>query len=392
MDPRDVPMIKQHKSVIPRLHFSSILLFSSFFASCLFVLTFIACDRSPILVGVPVGLTGLTSRLGVKGRNGIQLAADEINAAGGIRGRPLQLLVENDGDDADQALETDKGLVEAGVVALVGHLTTKSGTKAIPWLNERKVVLISPTISSIDFSGKDDYFFRVIGANDQQGEKLARKALASGLTKAATVYEASNQGYTKSVIEGFNRTFALDGGLTLATESIPTNAQFDYAGLVDRLLSMRPDLLVAACSSYDAANICQELSKRGNELPVYISMWAHTDDLFVFGGKTAERVIAVGGSDPRVPGAATRKFRQDYLARFGEEPDFSGIYGYEALKVLASAMKKARTLDGPGIKSALLGIRDFPGLQTPISFDEFGDCSRPYGIYKVKDGAFVLEN
>jgi branched-chain amino acid transport system substrate-binding protein len=374
----DVPVIKPRKSVAPGL--------------LLFALVFVACDKSPILIGVPVGLTGLTSRLGVKGRNGIQLAADEINAAGGVRGRPLHLLVENDGDDADQALETDKRLVEAGVVALVGHLTTKSGSKAIPWLNERQVVLISPTISSIDFSGKDDFFFRVIGANDQQGEALARKALASGFSKVATVYEESNQGYTKSVIEGFRRTFALGGGRSLGTESFTTNAHFDYIQLVDRLLSHKPELVVAACSSFDAANICQELSKRGNDLPVYISMWAHTDDLFVFGGKTVERVIAVGGSDPRVPGAATQKFRQTYLARFGEEPDFSGIYGYEALKVLASALEKARTLDGPGIKNALLAIKDFPGMQTPISFDGFGDCSRPYSIYTVEDGAFVLED
>ncbi len=386
MDMMDGSMIKLRKSDSPRLFLSF------FFTISLVASTLIACDRSPILIGVPVGLTGLTSRLGVKGRNGIQLAADEINAAGGIRGRPLQLLVENDGDDADQALETDKGLVEAGVVALVGHLTTKSGSKAIPWLNERKVVLISPTISSIDFSGKDDYFFRVIGANDQQGEALARKALASGLAKAATVYEKSNQGYTKPVIEGFSRTFTSGGGLSLATESFATDAHFNYGGLVDKLLSYSPDLIVTACSSFDAANICQELSKRGNELPVYISMWAHTDDLFVFGGKTVERVVAVGGSDPRVPGAATRKFREDYLVRFGEEPDFSGMYGYEAMKVLAAAMERARTLDGPGIKSALLGMRDFPGLQTPISFDRFGDCSRPYSIYKVKDGAFVSED
>ncbi len=380
-------MIRLRKSV-----FAGLLFFTSIFAITLLVTTCTACDKSPIVVGVPVGLTGLTSRLGVKGRNGIQLAADEINAAGGIRGRPLQLLVENDGDNADQALETDKRLVEAGVVALVGHLTTKSGSKAIPWLNEQKVVLISPTISSIDYSGQDDYFFRVIGTNDQQGEALARKALESGLTKAATVYEVSNQGYTKSVIEGFSRSFALRGGLTLATERIDTDVRFDYVRLVDRLLSFRPDLIVAACSSFDAANMCQELSKRGNALPVYLSMWAHTDDLFVFGGKTVERVIAVGGSDPRVPGTATWKFRQDYLARFGEEPDFSGIYGYEALNILASALKMARTLDGPGIKNALLGIKDFPGMQTPISFDEYGDCSRPYGIYTVKDGAFVLED
>jgi len=380
-------MIKPRKSVSPGLLFFPSLITLFFFAS-----TFMVCDKSPILIGVPVGLTGLTSRLGVKGRNGIQLAADEINAAGGIRGRTLQLLVENDGDDADQALETDKRLVEAGVVAMVGHVTTKSGSKAIPWLNERKVVLISPTISSIDFSGKDDYFFRVIGANDQQGEALARKALADGFTKAVTVYEESNQRYTKSVIEGFGRTFALGGGLSLATESFATNAKLDYVRLMDSLLLHEPELIVAACSSFDAANICQELAKRGNDLPVYLSMWAHTDDLFVFGGKTVERVVAVGGSDPYGSGAATQKFRRDYLARFGEDPDFSGIYGYEALKVLASALEKALTLDGPGIKSALLGIKDFPGLQTPISFDEFGDCSRPYSIYTVKDGVFVSED
>ncbi|MBN1241177.1 MAG: ABC transporter substrate-binding protein, partial [Spirochaetales bacterium] len=81
-----------------------------------------ACSRAPILVGVPVGLTGLGARVGVMGRNGIELAAADINEAGGVRGRPIELLVRDDGDSPETALEADRFLADSGVACMVGHM------------------------------------------------------------------------------------------------------------------------------------------------------------------------------------------------------------------------------------------------------------------------------
>jgi len=115
-----------------------------------------ACAKPPVKVGLPLVLTGLTSRIGIAGRNGALLAAERINAAGGIRGRRLELLPRDDFEDPDKALEVDQALAEEGAVALVGHMASRTGLKAAEFATERRLPLVSPTISSTDYSGEGE--------------------------------------------------------------------------------------------------------------------------------------------------------------------------------------------------------------------------------------------
>ncbi|OHD82790.1 MAG: hypothetical protein A3J97_06990 [Spirochaetes bacterium RIFOXYC1_FULL_54_7] len=266
------PASTRVKPTFHQFHWSAVSVILVMATACLAAAGLVACSARPILVGVPLGLTGLASTISVHSRNGIELALSWINAAGGIRGRPLQLLIENDHDNPDSGLQAATKLVEQVAIALVGHMAIAPAIKSVDYLTEHWIPLISPTIPSTDYSGKDDYFFRTIGPNDAQGRTLAQEALRRGYRTASVVLNIMNSSYT---------------------------------------------------------------------------------------------------------------------TRYGEEPEFGALYGYEAMSILAAAIRKARKTDGPAIKKALLSTRSYHGLHNEIVINKYGDTDRPYYLYEVRNGVFV---
>lgn len=348
----------------------------------------LSCSLRPIIVGAPLGLTGLTSAIGVQGRNGMEMAVDEINASGGIRGRPLELAVHNDGDTAEGGVQADEALIARGAVALVGHMSSLSASKSVAYTTEQKTVLISPTASSTDFSGKDDYFFRVIGPNDQQGRTLAAEALSRGYRSAAVVINAINLSYTEAVYRGFKDAFETGGGTVYEPGLITVQSGFDYDELLKNLLLEQPEMLLCASSSFDVASLRQSMVKNGTTVPTFASMWSRTPDLMVFGGRAVEGVILAEGASFASDNPAELEFRTEYMQRYGEEPTFASLYSYESIQMLALALKTAKKLDGPGIKAAIETLGPFKGLVDLIELDRFGDSARPYGLTEVTGGQF----
>jgi branched-chain amino acid transport system substrate-binding protein len=369
-----------------RGHHPALLLALAFLTPAL--LPLFSCAPKPIKVGLPVVLTGLSSRIGVAGRNGAALAVRRINAAGGIKDRPIELLVRDDHDDPDIALAVDRELADLGVVALVGHMSSRSGLKAAEFATGRRLPLLSPTISSTDYSGKDDYFFRIIGSNALMGKTIAAWALGKGKRRAAGAYETTNASYTVPFYQGFADEFARGGGLNLPPSTFATAAGFDYEGLTASLLEPKPDCLFIVASPFDTAAVCQALSAKSSPLPVLACMWAMTDDLFRFGGRSVERLVGVMYLDPEDRSPAYLDFKARYRELYGEEVSFASAYGYDAMMVLAAALRAAGGLDGPSVKKSLLSSGPYPGLQGEIALDRFGDCQREPMVFVVREGAF----
>lgn len=348
-----------------------------------------SCAPKPFVIGVPLGLTGLNANVGVHGRNGIQLAAEEINASGGVRGRPLKLMIEDDLDTPEGGLAAAKALEGKGALAFVGHMSSASASLSIGYLSARRLVLISPTVSSTDFSGLDDYFFRIIGPNDAQGAALAAEALRRGYRTASIVYNSINRAYSLKVEEGFKKAFEAGGGRTFPPHAIDASSSYDFKALATLILNENSDTVLCAASAFDLSSLSQALAATSASLPLLGSMWARTPDLMVFGGRTVDGIVLAAGGDSEGPNPELRRFVERYRERYGEEPVFSALYGYEAMRVLALAMAEARTLDGPGIKAALLARTTFPGIQGDIDFDRYGDTERPYFLFEVRAGRFV---
>lgn len=270
-------------------------------------------------------------------------------------------------------------------------MSSGAASLAIDFLSERRIVVLSPTASSADFGARDDYFFRLIGSNDNQGRLLAEEAVARGYRRAAMVYNRTNRAYTASVLDGFAAEFERGGGLTVMLSPVGEAATNDYGAVAKEYAASGADCLVVAASSFDAGSIAQELALRGVKAPLFAAMWARTPDLFVYGGATVDGAVLVGAADAASDDASPelRRFAEAYRARFGEAPLFSAVFAYESMLALAAGLRATRGASGPALKRALLELEAQPGLQGAIEFDAFGDVTRPYFIFEARDGRFV---
>jgi branched-chain amino acid transport system substrate-binding protein len=360
-------------------------------ALMLFCLAGTACTSSgPILIGYASQLTGLQGELGVAGRNGAQMAIDEINQNGGIGGRVLKLLVADDHGEAETARSEDQKLLDQGVVAIIGHTTSSATAAVFEMLNQAGVVLFSPTASSINFSRQKDYFFRVIPGNDSMGRNLAAYIFKSGIYQIAGIYDLSNQTFTETFWREVQREFTRLGGDASQVFSYTTGNE-DLKLLIGQVTSLQPEGLVFVASAVDVALMAQYGKQAGLTSRLFSSPWANTKELIEKGGRAVEGLTLLSVYHPNHPSAAYQKFIAAFTRRYGTPPSLGASHSYEAVMVLAQALKQTKG-SAKGLPEALLSIQDFEGLQGKISFDEDGDVRRELYVVNIENGqATVIE-
>ena len=354
---------------------------------CLLVL---ACDKRSIQIGFAGPLSGPYADLGVHGRNGAQLALEKINVAGGVAGRGLELVVRDDKGTIQGAVQAAEELIQARVTAIIGHMTSAQSVAALPVAQEAGMVLLSPTTSTPKLSGIKDVFFRVQPSTDTAAEALAEYAARDmGLTRLASVRDLDNQAYSWAFHQHFQQTFAAYGGTLVSELTVSSSSSPDWLAVARDLTEIAPEAVLFILSARDAAALAQALHALGQVVTVFSSGWAMTEELFSAGGRTVERIIFAGQTFYDEPSPALQDFEVRYQRRFGHWPSFAARYAYDAMHVLALALEQTRGRR-EGLPEALTTIRDYPGLDWPISIDPYGDTVSPIYITMVRDGQFTF--
>jgi branched-chain amino acid transport system substrate-binding protein len=349
----------------------------------------VACAKPPIKIGVALPLTGAAAYRGVAARNAIIIKAEELNASGGIKGRRLELIIRDDADQRDKTLAADRELMDQGVAAIVGNMSSEVALPVPALASERRVPIISPSISASSYSGKDDYFFRTCGLAAPTGTVLGEWASRRGLEKAVVAIDVSNESYARPLLETFKAAFEGDGRRIAAIVPFSLAPTGDFPARVDALVSQRPDGLFCITSAVVCAAICQSLAKKGAKAQVIAPMGLMTPDLFLLGGKTVEGLVVSSYFDPDSREPRFLDFKERYEAAYGREPDLASCQGYDAMTCLVQAMRRARSLDGPGIREALRGLGSFEALQDLRRMDEFGDATQSQTLLVAENGRFV---
>lgn len=349
---------------------------------------FTACsENEPIKLGFSGGLTGKHADLGLYGRNGVLLAIEEVNSSGGIRGRKIELIVKDDKQDAATAAKVDEELIKDGVVAIVGHFTSAMSVAAVPVINRGKVLMLSPTTSTNQLSGKDDYFFRVMSANIHVNKILAKQVFEiTGVNKLVLVYDDQNRAFGKDWENHFSKR-----GSELGREVIvyPFNTREDnkFSELAAKVTGNEPDGILIVANALDAAMFCQQIRKAGSEASIFTTMWSMSNDFLQHGGLATEGVTFTNWFDPKHPGEKSISFRKKYKERFGNLPTFSSHFSYEAAMILIQALEK--NSDPSTLRATIVEQGLFEGTQGQIRIDQYGDVVRTPFIMVVKDGQFV---
>ncbi|HRD64848.1 MAG TPA: ABC transporter substrate-binding protein [Candidatus Competibacter sp.] len=345
-----------------------------------------SCSRSePIRIGFVGGISGRVADLGVAGRNGVLLAVELRNRAGGVAGRQVELIIKDDEQDPEVAERVTRDLVAQGVVAIVGPMTSAMAMRVVPVANEAKVLVVSPTVTADDLSGLDDYFFRVIASTRQYASKNA--LYQRNLRRVATAYDLGNKAYTESWLRNFRDAFSQNGGAIIRTLGFQSGGDTPFLPIARELLAAQPDGVLIIANSVDSALLCQQIRKLDPRVPIMVAEWGATERLVELGGQAVEGVTAPQLFDRESLSPAYQAFRQHYLERFGQEPGFGGTAGFDAANVVLDALAKRRPEQS--LKETVLAIRHFEGVQNPLSFDDFGDAQRETFITVVRDGRFV---
>lgn len=342
------------------------------------------CSKKPVKMGFIADLTGRQSSLGITVRNGFQMAVDELNRSGGIRGREIEISIKTTQNDKEVCREQIRELLSEDVDVVIGPMNSSMAGTILEETGE--TLVISPTVSTDQLTGIDDMFFRVISTASNQGERLAESLLDRKENKAIIVIDEKNIEYTQPFSDGFRKIFTSVSGNTLEQLSFTDKGEFQ--AIVDKIIASSPEAVVFASSGIDTAGLIQQLSK-SSELPsLYSSYWGKASNVNEYGGRTVEGMVLVAGFANENKTERELEFEENYFQRYQSNPTFASQYAYECVMLYAEAVETAKSLDPAKVKEALLGLESFEGITDSYELDDFGDVLRKQSLFIIRNNEY----
>jgi branched-chain amino acid transport system substrate-binding protein len=349
-------------------------------------------DDKPLLVGVAATLTGNNAELGIQTRNGVALALEDFNARGGIEGRPVKLVIKDDQSTPEGAVAAATFLLEQGVCAIVGHSTSAQTMAGLKVTDPAGTVMISPTASTTALSGKDDFFFRVVDVSATRAEILGRNIHDNrGCATISFVYDTVNRPFTQSFVDAVRKGFENAGGKVLDSLPFDSGADPDFLAITERLGQTAPEAVCIVASDINTALVSQRIRLAELDAQLFTSSLAFTPRLLSHGGSAVEGISTIQSLWVNEDNPAYFSYMERYRETYGERAAFGAVFGYEAGMILFEALKETGGRGGEPLKQALLGLEPRRVLTETISFDAYGDVSRPYSLLRVRNGKFVQD-
>ena len=346
------------------------------------------CAAEPIYIGLSLPLTGANEGYGQAMKHGVELAAQEINAAGGINGRQLAFVVEDSQSDSMFAQKIALKLTKnEKVVAEIGDFTSSCCLSAQPVYRKAKMVQLSPSSSHPAFPPGSPYSFGIHGTQAEQGPVMAHLAVTTLKKKRLAILSLNTDWGV--VAKKYFADAAVQLGAEIVAEATCLQGATDFAATLQTLRAAQPDLLYLGLLYQEAALVLQQIQASGWRYVVVMGSRAlTTPELLELAGSAAEGLYLSATFLPANPAPEVQEFVRRYQAQFNTLPSQYAALGYDALNMLAVAIRTA----GPerqAIRDALAAIRDFHGVTGTISFTETGGVTKKHLFVQVRQGKFV---
>jgi branched-chain amino acid transport system substrate-binding protein len=360
-----------------------------------------ACERKggpgaggqtgPIIIGYYGDLTGRTSNFGQSTKAGVEMAAAEINQAGGINGRQITILSEDDEGRPEKAATVVTKLINQDrVVALLGEVASGNTLAAAPKAQAANVPMISPSSTNPAVTQVGDYISRVCFIDPFQGAVMAQFAANTLKAKKAAIMLDFNSPYSRGLTEFFEASFKKLGGEIVDKQSY-TQGDRDYKGQLTKIRSENPDVIYVPGYYGEVGVIAKQAKQLGIKAPMLGGDGWDSTQLWDLGGDSLNGDFISNHYSVDDPSPAIQKFVADYKARNGEVPDALAALGYDAMKVLADAIKRAGTTEGPALKDAINATKDFVGVTGTISLDKDRNAVKPAVVLKLQDKKYIYQ-
>jgi len=350
-----------------------------------------ASNANEIKIGINYELSGGVATYGQSSVEGIELAIEQINAAGGINGKKIvPVKYDNKSEPAEATTLATKLMTQDKVLAVMGPATSGSFKAEIPVAIKNKIPVISGSATAddvtVDASGVKEYAFRICFNDSYQGTAMANFALTNLVRKKAVVIMDSSSDYGKGLAENFIKTYEAGGGKIVAKEAY-VSGDTDFNAIITKIKGMDFDVIWIPGYYNEAGLIIKQARAQGINVPVLGADGFDSPVLLELAGAKALNDIYFSNhyssldKDPVVV-----KFIEDFKAKYNKEPDAFNALGYDLAKFVADGISRAEKLDGVSIKTALAATTNFAGVTGSFSVDANHNPVKAIVVIGLKDG------
>jgi branched-chain amino acid transport system substrate-binding protein len=357
--------------------------------SSLFLFGCSSSKSESIKIGVAIPLTGASAQDGEAIKNGVNLAAKLVNDEGGINGKKIELVVEDDkGDPSEAATVANKLAQDKNISAIVGHFNSSCTLAAAPIYNQAGVVHVSPGSSAAAVSKAGDYTFRVITTDAVQGTSLMNWAVKDlGYKNIAVLYE--NTDYGAGLAEVVSKAAGDLNAKVVAKEAYEVGST-DFSTLLTKVANSNADVIIVGGLYNETALIAKQKNNFGlNKMQIMGVDAIFSDALIKLGGAAVNGIKLTGYFSEASQDPVAQNFISKYKEAYNSTPSTYAAYGYDATLVIIDSIKKAGT-DRKAVRDYMANIKDLKGATGINSFDENGDVIKQPLRLIINEGKFTI--
>lgn len=350
-----------------------------------------ADNKEPIKIGFLGAKTGDVAIYGLNTLKGLNMAIEELNKEG-VLGRQVKLVEEDNAGQKDQAINiTNKLISQDKVVAVIGDPTTGITRVAGQIANSKKTVIMSAGATGTNVVEIGPYVFRDTLLDSIAAPATMKYVIQEKGWKNVALITSKNNDYSVSLSKIFSDAIKANGGNIVIEEYIQ-DKDTDFSGQITKIKAANPDVIVFSGYYTEGALIMKKAREVGIQAVMVGGDGLQGDDLMKIGGAAVEGSISYAGFSPEQPTPNTEKFINAFKAKYSNElPDLFAAQGYDALMIIAKAIKDANSADPEVFKDTLAKTKGYDGVSGTISFQENREpVKSPVYLLGVKDGKFSL--
>jgi branched-chain amino acid transport system substrate-binding protein len=342
-----------------------------------------------VKIGHVAPLTGGIAHLGKDNENGARMAVDEINAAGGVDAGgtkvKLELVAEDDKADPKEGTLAAQKLVDAGVVAVVGHLNSGTSIPASKIYSDASITQISPSATNPRYTEQGfKTTFRVVANDNQQGAVLANFAATEMKAKTIAIID-DRTAYGQGLADVVERV-AKEKNLKIVAREFTNDKATDFNAILTKVRAAKPDVIMYGGMDATAGPMAKQMKQLGIKAPLLAGDGACSPEFIKLAGDAAGVLTCSMAGEAVEKLAKGADFTAKYKAKFNQDVQIYSPYSYDAVYVIADAIKRAGKADRAAITAAMPAT-NYPGVTGTVAFDEKGDIKGgAISMFNVKEG------
>lgn len=345
-----------------------------------------------IVVGEVGSMTGPEASFGQTTHRGIELAINEINAKGGVKGRPLKLVtIDDQGKSDEAALATQKLIAQDHAIAILGEVASSRSLAMAPVAQRLQVPMITPSSANERVTQTGDYVFRGCFTDELQAKAMARYAFEKLKLKRIALFKDYKNDYSIGMAEHFKKDFTRRGG-SVAVEQSYSAGDADFKAQLTQIRGAKPDAIFVPGYYTDVGLIARQARALEIQAPLLGGDGWDSPKLIEIGQAAMEGSYFINHFSADAKNAKTQSFVANFKKAYGMPPDGLAALAYDATWVLHRALETSSEITRVSVREALSKIQGFEGVTGSIAFDKNRNPVKPAVVLKVDQGRFVYES